>query len=585
MTTCGDLLALLRMRSESGPAGAGYSFLGDGEHVSACLSHAELDRAAAVLAAKLLTLSPASRNVLLAYPPGLDFIVGFFGCLYAGLVPVPVALPHPRKDSERLPAIAADCRAELVLSSRSGCRVLAAVAATGALGDLRVVETGIDPVGDPLTLRVSAKPDDIAFLQYTSGSTRAPRGVCVTHGNAMANLAAIHAAERNGPHSRGVTWLPAYHDMGLVEGILQPLYGGYPTTLLPHSAFLQRPVRWLQAISREQATVSGGPNFAFDACLRRVSDADLATLDLRSWAVAYCGAEPVQAETLRAFASRFERCGFRASALRPVYGLAEATLLVCASDAEAAAPRTISVNRHDLEQGRIEVSSAQAGARTLVSCGRAAAGAVVRIVDPEGPHVVPDRQIGEIWVTGASVARGYYGNASDSRAVFVAATVDDISATWLRTGDLGCMNEGELYVTGRRKDIVIVRGRKLHPQDIEHSVQQLDPHRIAAAAAFGDAGDAGEGVVVLVEPGARLRSADAADAAWVRLADEIRAHVYREHDICLASLTLVRAGTLARTSSGKLMRHRCRQDYLRGDMPVLAHFEAPARAVLAPEIA
>lgn len=576
MTACGDLVSLLRARSESDMACAGYSFLSDGENPSTSLTHAELDRAAAALAARLLTEASGSRNVVLAYPPGLDFIVAFFGCLYAGLVPVPVALAHPRKDDERLPAIAADCGADLVLSSRAGCRVLAAGAGSRALRGLRVVETHIDLTGVGIASAASAAAGDIAFLQYTSGSTRAPRGVCVTHANAMANLAAIHAAECNGPHSRGVTWLPAHHDMGLIEGILQPLYGGYPTTLLPHSAFLQRPVRWLQAISRSRATVSGGPNFAFDVCVRRVSDADIAALDLGSWEVAYCGAEPVRAETLTQFASRFERCGFRASSLRPVYGLAEATLLVCASDPQAHAPRTIEARRGSLEQGRVETALGHEITRRLVSCGHPAPGVAVRIVDPDELRALPERQVGEIWVAGASVAQGYYGNPVRSLGGFVEATVDGMSATWVRTGDLGCMDAGELYVAGRLKDIIIVRGRKLHPQDIEHSVQRLDPHRIAAAAAIGCEGDAGEAVVVLAELGARLRPGDA-DTAWARLADEIRAHVYREHDIALESLVFVQAGALPRTSSGKLVRYRCRRHYLLGSLPVLERFDAPAR--------
>jgi len=572
-----DLISLLRERSAVG-GGAGYAFLGDGERVSASLTHAELDRAASVLAAKLRALAPASRNVLLAYPPGIEFIVGFFGCLYAGLVPVPVALPHPRKNDERLAAIAADCGAELVLSSSAGCRVLAVLAATDALRGLRIVETDLDTAGESIAAAAAAASEDTAFLQYTSGSTRAPRGVCVSHGNVLANLAAIHAAERNGPHSRGVSWLPAYHDMGLVEGILQPLYGGYPTTLLAHSAFLQRPVRWLQAISRFGATVSGGPNFAFDACVRRVSDADLATLDLRRWEVAYCGAEPVRAETLRAFVARFERCGFRASALRPVYGLAEATLLVSASDAGACAPCTIEADRSALEQGRIDTSSASEAVRTLVSCGRPTPGISIRIVDSETQRALPERQVGEIWVTGASVARGYYGRSVRSAEVFVETTLDGICATWLRTGDLGAMDAGELYVTGRRKDLIIVRGRKLHPQDIEHSVQRLDPHRIAAVAAFGCEGDAGEGVAVLVELRARMRpAADDVDAVWARFADAIRREIYREHDLAPASLAFVPTGALARTSSGKLMRYRCRQNFLLGRVPLLQRFDAPMR--------
>lgn len=580
---CPDLVSLLRMRAGAGAAA--YAFLGDGESETARLSHADLDRAAAVLAARLRGLGLGSSHVLLAYPPGLEFIVGFFGCLYAGCVPVPVALPHPRKPDERLPAIAADCEAKAVLSTEAGCRVLAAAA--GAAPGPRPIATGLDTEGPAIAAPWQPQPEEVAFLQYTSGSTRAPRGVCVTHANVVANLAAIHAAERNGPHSRGVSWLPAHHDMGLVEGLLQPLYGGFTTALLPHAAFLQKPVRWLQAISRLRATVSGGPNFAFDACVRRVKEADLAALDLGCWQVAYCGAEPVRAETLAAFADRFAQCGFAASALRPVYGLAEATLLVTASRAGAPAPTSIEVDRACLEQAREPVAvpaKFPAGARSkfLVSCGRPDAGVQVRIVDAERCVSLPESRVGEIWVAGPSVARGYHGAQSRSEAVFVDCTLDGAHARWLRTGDLGCMLGGELYVTGRCKDVVIVRGRKIHPQDVEHGVQRLDPHRIAAAACFAREDEAGEGVVLLVELGPRVRPEDAGGTAWTRLADDVRAQVFHEHEIALSGLAFVPAGALARTTSGKLMRYRCRDDYALGRMPVIARFDHAASRAAAP---
>lgn len=569
-----DLVSLLRRRAEGCAEDIGYSFLGDGERETARFGFAQLHRAALILAARLQATLPVSKHVILAYPPGLGFIVGFFGCLYADLVPVPVALPHPRKPVERLAGIAADCGAKTVLSDAAGCRVLAAIADVCA--SLRIVETALDAAGQPIAVPASPKPDEVAFLQYTSGSTGAPRGVRVTHANVLANLAAIQEAERNGEHSQGVSWLPAHHDMGLIEGILQPLYVGYPTTLLPHGAFLQRPLRWLQAISRRRATVSGGPNFAFDACVRRIGDADLALLDLSSWEVAYCGAEPVHAETMSQFAAKFRRCGFRASALRPVFGLAEATLLVSASDPDAAQPKVTRAVRADLERGHLVVAHGDEAARALVSCGKPARDTCVRIVDVHTLRPVAEDRVGEIWVSGTGVAAGYHGPASRSSEAFVAADLGDGPARWLRTGDLGSLHAGELYVTGRRKDVLIVRGRKLHPQDIEHSIQRLDPHRVAGVAVVGCEDGADEKVIALVEIAVRKSDAETGHPGLVCLADELRAAVYGEHDIALDTLAFVRQGALARTTSGKLMRFRCRRDYLRGTMPLLACFDARA---------
>jgi acyl-CoA synthetase (AMP-forming)/AMP-acid ligase II len=582
--TGADLVSLLHLRAAGDASSKGYRFLGDGETETVRLGHAQLHHAAAVLGARLRHAIPDGRNVLLAYPPGLEFLVGFFGCIHAGCVPVPVALPHPRRGCERLRAIALDCGAAGLLTSASGARVIRAAAVHDVTLDaLPLVETDIDTQTPPPEARVRVRPEDVAFLQYTSGSTRSPRGVCVTHGNVMSNLAAIHEAEGNGPESCGVSWLPAYHDMGLIEGLLAPLYGGYDTVLFSHTAFLQRPMRWLRAISRFRATVSGGPNFAFDACLRRVKDEDLASLDLSAWQVAYCGSEPLRAATLQAFSDTFSCCGFRASSLRPVYGLAEATLLVTASNPAASSPRYAEVSKPSLAEGRFVPSTEGDNARTVVSCGKPARGVVIAVVEPGSTFPMPHGQIGEIVVAGPGVARGYFGPATRSASAFVQATIDGLSALWLRTGDLGCLHEDELYVTGRAKDVIIVRGRKLHPQDIEFSVQRLDPHRIAGVAAFGRDEEEGEGIVVLAELAGGIHAARAGGGSWQRWADEIRAQVYRENEVALASVAFVAPGGLHRTSSGKLMRYRCREAYAEDRLTVMARFDVPYGMPLAVE--
>lgn len=560
-----DLVALLRERSARFGRKPLYTFLADGENEAGTLSFEALATRADALARTLLGRIAMGSNVLLAYPPGLEFVVAFFGCLKAGLVAVPACPPHPRRDNERLAAIVADCGARHLLTTPLIARW--AVAARELAGT-QIIATDCDFIGEARDAAMTCPdPESLALLQYTSGSTSSPRGVRITHANVMANLAAIHQAEGNASDSRGVSWLPSYHDMGLIEGLLQPLYGGYSTWLMPHTAFLQRPVRWLRAISRHGASVSGGPNFAYDACLRRIADEDLDGLDLQRWQVAYCGAEPVQADTLARFAARFERCGFRATALRPVYGLAEATLLVAASDRAAPRPRVRRAQRDALEAGRF-VSAPEGVA--LVSCGRPSPATRIAIVDPASMRALAEGASGEIWVSGPALSAGYWNRAHDAES-FRWAEIDGSAARWLRTGDLGLLLDGELYVTGRRKDLIILRGRKLHPQDIEHSVQTLLAPRLDAVAAFALQGRSGDGVVVLAE----LRHGSPADEP-ATLADRIRAHVYRRHEIAIDALGFVRPGALARTSSGKLMRFRCRQDFVESRLRLIARFDTPA---------
>lgn len=579
-----DLVALLHARAERFGAKRLYTFLADGENELGSLSFEALRRSASALARALLDRIAPGSNVLLAYPPGLEFVVAFFACLEAGIVAVPTAPPHPRRDNERLAAIANDCGARRLLTTSSVARW---AAGARELAGMDVIATdrssnmappypsgkgvGGDGGGSPEPGRAreipSPDPASLAFLQYTSGSTSSPRGVRVTHANVMANLAAIHAAEGNDSGSRGVSWLPGYHDMGLIEGLLQPLYGGYSTWLMPHAAFLQRPVRWLRAISRHGASVSGGPNFAFDACVRRVSDEDLAGLDLSCWQVAYCGSEPVRADTLERFAVRFGRCGFRAQALRPVYGLAEATLLVTASDRSAPRPLIRRAQRDALESGRFVAAP---DGVPLVGCGKPQPGTRIAIVDPSTGQPQPEGLCGEIWVSGPGVASGYWRGDGDN-GTFRWAAIDGGAARWLATGDLGLLLDGELYVSGRRKDVIILRGRKLHPQDIEHTVHAALAPRLDAVAAFGLQGSGGDGVVVLAE----LRHGAQAEEP-ASLADTIRSHVYRCHEVAIDALGFVRPGSLARTSSGKLMRFRCRQDFIESRLRLIARFDTPA---------
>ena len=515
------LIDMLRARAREAPAQAAFTFLADGEQETLAWSYAELERRSRAVALHLhARLEPGDR-VVLCYPPGLEFVAAFLGCLYAGMIAVPMPAAHPRRSTERMAAVAADCQPALVLGPQT--------------------DIPADPSERWTPPALGA--DGIAFLQYTSGSTAQPKGVKVTHANLLANLAMIQAAEANDASSRGLSWLPAYHDMGLIEGILQPLYAGYPAWLMPAAAFLQRPLRWLEAISRLRITVSGAPDFAYALCARRILDDELARLDLRSWRVAYNGSEPVSARTLATFARRFAPCGFREAALRPVYGLAEATLLVSASRAAHSSPRALALDPAALAEGRVELAGPSDPAPvSIVSCGPAVQGTEITIRAPDG-------QVGEIQVSGPSVTRGYWS--------------EDHAPGPLGTGDLGFLHQGELYVTGRLKDLVILRGRKLYPQDIERSVQECHG-AIEGAVAFAVQEEHIDRLIVLAEVERE------AEADWQGVLHAIADAVFRRHECAIAAAVLVRRRTLPRTSSGKLMRFRCREQFLGGTLEELA---------------
>jgi acyl-CoA synthetase (AMP-forming)/AMP-acid ligase II len=570
----GNLADLLRVRAATLGDAYAYGFLADGEQESGKMTYAELDRRASILAGALSRRAERGAALILAYPPGLDFIVAFCACMYAGMIAVPVCPPHPRKRNDRLASILADAGARFVLTTASVAQALAC-SSNAWLGRVEVMATDTYILAaDDGAVAVTIDANAVAFMQYTSGSTAAPRGVLVSHANVLANLAAIHRAEGNGSHSRGVSWLPHYHDMGLIEGILQPMYGGYPTWLMPPAAFLQRPRRWLAAISRYRATVSGGPNFAYEHCVRHLRDTELPGVMLDSWQVAYCGAEPIRAATLDAFATRFAANGFKRAALRPVYGLAEATLLVTASDRALDAPRVVRASKGSLAGGYLQHAEIDtAGGVDLVSCGRPSSGTEVAIADPDSVTLYGEGRVGEIVVRGPAVSRGYHRGD-----MAMLASGGREQGQWLRTGDLGFTLDGELFVCGRRKDLMILRGRKLHPQDIEDTAVACPcSPPVVAAAAFATAGADGDQLVLCIELSRRDRTmpSGSLQPALARAADAIRVAVYREHEVPMAVVAFVPAGSLPRTTSGKLMRFELRREFIDGTLAMIARFTGP----------
>jgi acyl-CoA synthetase (AMP-forming)/AMP-acid ligase II len=548
---------LLRHRAAVQAGDRAYTFLESGEREADSLTWRALERRSRAIATAIMERVPARSRVLVMCPPGLDFVAAFFGCLYADTIAVPTYPPaggRVDRVADRLRGMVRDAGIALVVAPASvAARADAVEAIAPELGGIPwlpvdiVSDAAADGWRDP-----NARGDDIAFLQYTSGSTSAPRGVMVTHGNLLHNLCCSARLAAHDARSVSVSWLPVNHDMGLIEGVLQPAYSGFPAYLMAPAAFLQRPVRWLQAISRLRATISGGPNFAYDLCVRRVTEDDRRALDLTSWRTAFNGSEPVRRSTLEAFQRAFGASGFRWTAFRPAYGLAEATLLV-ASTAKGA-----------------DMSFDDGGGTgtSLVEAGSPIDDMRLAIVDPISRARCREGDVGEIWVSGSSVAAGYWQRPHETHQTFGSVLASG-EGPFLRTGDLGLLRDGHLFVTGRLKDVLIVRGLKHYPHDLELTAERAHPSirpGCCAAVAMEAAGE--EGVAMLAEVDPRL--AEPGDTTLPRAIDAIRHAIAGAHGIQLRAVALLPAGSLPKTTSGKLQRYLCRNGFLAGALPSVA---------------
>lgn len=561
------LIDLLQYRASTAPAQHAYSYLLDGEADEVRWNYGELDRRARAIAAWLQSFGGEGARALLLYPSGLDYIAAFFGCLYAGVVAVPAYPPQRQRGLPRVQAILADSRARFVLSTTSVCDLLKRVTSkaegyqdfsTLQWLNTDLVEPGIEERWVPPGLT----PDALAFLQYTSGSTGTPKGVKVSHGNLLHNQRAIQESFGHTAEDVIVGWLPLHHDMGLIGNMLQPLYIGAPCILMSPVHVLQKPFRWLSAISKYRATTSGGPNFSYELCARQVTDAQCVDLDLHSWTLAFNGAEPVRIATIERFSERFRECGFRRQAFYPCYGLAEATLLVTGGT-KGAEPVVRSRADDDDSQKTPQPSNGQD--TRIVGCGSARAGQSIRIVHPESAVPCPDGQEGEIWVGGPSVAQGYWQREEESRAIFQATLATNGDGPFLRTGDLGFMRDGALFITGRLKDLIIIRGRNHYPQDIERTVEDCHPSfRSGGCAAFSITQDEEEQLVVVQEIHPRARMIDVP-----AIADVIRRTVAQFHELSVSAVVLIKAGSLPKTSSGKVQRGLCRTQFIAQSLSVV----------------
>ncbi|SHN31650.1 non-ribosomal peptide synthetase [Rhizobacter sp. OV335] len=545
----------------------------DGATVDTTIRYAGLSQQVRALAARLQRRFAPGERVLLLLDNDDRYVVAFLACLHAGLIAVPAFPPESARPQHlaRLAGIAQDAQPAALLATR------ATLAMVGeGFGDAAPIALDELDAGDDTALAAAWQPHaphdgDIAFLQYTSGSTSAPKGVMVSHGNLMANERAIGEGFEVGADDVFVSWLPLYHDMGLIGGLLQPLHRGIKAVLMTPQFFLERPVRWLEAIARHRGSISGAPDFAYRLCVERVKEASIAQLDLSSWRVAFSGAEPVRHDTLQAFVERFAPARFDARAVFPCYGLAEATLFVSgATRGQGMVAQPFSASA--LAAG-LAADARGDDAITLVSSGQVPGGHRVEIVDPRTLAVHADGEVGEIWAAGPSIAQGYWQRLEETQASFV----ERAGQRWLRTGDLGFVRDGELHVTGRLKDLIILRGQNVYPQDIERAIEaEVDAVRAGRVAAFAvELPGGGEGVGIAVEV-SRATQKRVSPEALVRALGEACAGACRE---AVAVALLLNPGALPRTSSGKLQRRACRQGFEQGTLDVFAVF-AHGRFVL-----
>jgi amino acid adenylation domain-containing protein len=562
------LVAALQSRALYRSDHIAYTFLNFSEEANnATLTYLELDQKARGIATNLRSLNAAGQPVLLLFPPGLDYIAALMGCLYAAAIAVPVYPPKFNRSLQRLQYIVSDAQSTIALTTSS---ILSKIEATfERTPDLRKlrwldVEMCLGELDESRT-QTPVEAGTLALIQYTSGSTGEPRGVVLTHRNLLHNSALLSSAFEYNSDSHCVSWLPMYHDMGLIGGIIQPLVGGYPCTLMAPNTFLQSPFRWLQAISSHRGTISGGPNFAYDLCVQRISGDMRRSLDLSSWTSAFNGAEVVRAETIEKFSRAFGASGFRREAFYPCYGLAEATLIV-SGGRKGEQPVTKSVRTDPRESNRVDIApDGEGNTRLLVGCGQALLDEHITIVDPETSIRSRPGEVGEIWVSGDSVAQGYWKRPEETTKTFRARLADTDEGPFLRTGDLGFLDNDQLFVTGRIKDLIIIRGLNYYPQDIEQTVDWCHPAlRQNSNAAFSVEVDGEERLVLVQE----INERQAVDTAEIIAA--IRQAVSEEHGLQAHAVVLIRSRSIPKTSSGKIQRRQCRANYLALELEVIA---------------
>ena len=571
------IIDVLLERSTDRPHQTAYTFLADGENESGSITYQELDLQAKAIAVKLLTKVKPGDRALLVYPytAGLEFIASFLGCLYAGVIAV---TDYPRQHIKSLSQYQDridDSQAAIVLTTREFAdRVKGQLVSNPGIAlKLKALPwIASDEVEKDLSQQwqmPKISSDTLAFLQYTSGSTGQPKGVMVTHGNVLHNSEVIYKSFAHHPQSKILMWLPMFHDMGLIGGVMQPLYTGLPAVLMSPIALAQNPFLWLQALSKYQITTSGGPNFAYDLLCQKVTDEQRSSLDLSHWEVAFTGAEPVRAKTIEQFAELYAPCGFKKEAFYPCYGMAEATLFITGIDASQS-PNVVYLDKTALTQDKVvAIAPEYPNAKAVVSCGHTWLGDEIIIVNPDKVQCASD-EVGEIWATGTGIGKGYWRKEEQTEATFRATLANNPDKTYLRTGDLGFIQDGELYITGRIKDMMILWGRNHYPQHIEETVESC--HRALRpnhGAAFSIEVNGEEQLVIAHE----INRTDLRKLNAEEVIGAIRLAVGEQNLANVFAVALLKTGSIPKTSSGKIQRRACQSMFLDGSLNTVAQWQ------------
>ncbi len=557
-----------------------FYFLEDGFNEKEHITYAQMSSLAKNMAARLLTKYEKGDRLLMLFPPGIEFIVGLFTCFYAGIIAVPAYPPRKNRMFSRFEAIINDCQPAAILTTR---KIYEDIYKNFLRKDVfkevafiiyeEILSEDVIHYNDP-----GIETDDIVLLQYTSGSTGRPNGVILNHKNILYNSEFIRQAFGHKKGLKTVHWLPAFHDMGLIGGIIQPFYMHGANIIIPPNSFLSRPMSWPRAVSKYKANTSGGPNFSFNYCVERMNTEELEGIDLSGVRPFYCGAEPIRKDTLVKFAEAYKDYNFNSDQFYPCYGLAESTLIVSGGELYDE-PKYLTVDALELEKGYIkEVENEDNSSRTFVGCGFPWAGTKIAIVEPESKEIHPPGKIGEIWVSGPSVAMGYWNNPELSEKTFQAVTKDG-QGPFLRTGDLGFIHDFQLYVTGRMKDLIIIRGLNYSPEDIEFTaISSHDTLQSGAGAAFSVDAEHEEVLVFVCE----VKRAAMRDLVAEEVMEAIRQSISENHQIRVSAIALLRPGSIPKTSSGKIQRHAARKEFLANELDILVKWEVNPEVYASP---
>jgi acyl-CoA synthetase (AMP-forming)/AMP-acid ligase II len=568
-----NLLSILDQRVSQTPERLAYIFLKDRENQAQTITYQQLSQISQRIAAKLQSLIPPGARALLLYPQGLEFITAFLGCLSAGIIAVPAYPPKRNQKMSRLIAIIEDCQPQIILTTSSLLEnIQSKIKDFLNLSIIQFLAT--DNLNDDEDCEFhfpEISGNSLAFLQYTSGSTGSPKGVMISHDNIAHNSVYIQKAFQLTEKSVSVTWLPSFHDMGLIDGVIQPLYTGFLGVIMSPESFLKNPILWLQAITKYRGTHSGGPNLGYELCVQRITSEQQKSLDLSSWVSAYNGAEPIRRKTLDNFINKFQSSGFKSQYFYPCYGMAEATLMISGGNIEDE-PVYLNVQSDFLENNQIvEGEKDSEHYQKLVGCGQVWLDTEVKIVDPESCLECGDNQVGEIWVSGSSIAQGYWQEEEKTIATFqakLANTTDE--RNFLRTGDRGFLRAGELFITGRIKDVIIIWGRNHYPQDIEYSVQQSHQAlRLDCGAAFTIEIDNQEKLVIVQEVERTYLNNLNANEVFFAIREAVALH----HALQVYAIALIKPASIFKTSSGKIQRYACRHAFLTETLAIIGQWQ------------